>query len=152
MTRVSIKSLTSRRLRTALTALAIVLGVAMVSGAYTLTDTMKAASDSLSTSSYSGTAAVVSAKTAFDVSAGDDYNAKPSIAEDRIEDVRAVPGVGSAVGSISDEARIVGRDGKVLGGGPYFASGRGPEGEGPGQGEPVPAHRRPLRRRAPARW
>ena len=127
MTRVSIKSLTSRRLRTALTALAIVLGVAMVSGAYTLTDTMKAASDSLSTSSYSGTAAVVSAKTAFDVSTNDDYNAKPSIAESRIADVRAVPGVGSAVGSISDEARIVGRDGKVLGGGPYFASGLDPK-------------------------
>ena len=38
MTRIALKSLAARRLRTALTALAIVLGVAMVSGAFTLTD------------------------------------------------------------------------------------------------------------------
>ena len=48
MRRVAIRSISSRRLRTALTALAIVLGVAMVSGAYTLTDTMRSAADSLS--------------------------------------------------------------------------------------------------------
>ena len=39
----------------------------MVSGAYTLTDTMRGAADSLSSSAYDGTAAVVSAKTAFKV-------------------------------------------------------------------------------------
>ena len=127
MTRVSLKSLTSRRLRTALTALAIVLGVAMVSGAYTLTDTMRGASDSLSKSSYSGTDAVVSAPTAFDVDSNDDTSgAKPSISAGAIERVRSVPGVRSATGSISDEARIVGRDGKILGTGPYFGSGIDP--------------------------
>ena len=67
MIRATLKSMSSRRLRTALTAIAIVLGVAMVSGAYTLTDTMRGAADSLSKSSYDGTAAVVSAKTAFEV-------------------------------------------------------------------------------------
>jgi len=50
MTRVGLRGITQRRLRTVLTALAIVLGVAMVSGAYTLTDTMKGAADSLSSS------------------------------------------------------------------------------------------------------
>ncbi len=48
MNRVALRGITTRRLRTALTALAIVLGVAMVSGAYTLTDTMRGAADSLS--------------------------------------------------------------------------------------------------------
>ena len=67
MTRVGLRGITTRRLRTVLTALAIVLGVAMVSGAYTLTDTMRGAADSLSSSAYDGTAAVVSAKTAFKV-------------------------------------------------------------------------------------
>ena len=76
MIRFALKSISSRRLRTALTALAIVLGVAMVSGAYTLTDTMRGAADSLSKASYEGTAAVVSAKTAFDVDA-DDFGAAP---------------------------------------------------------------------------
>ena len=41
MTRVGLRGITARRLRTVLTALAIVLGVAMVSGAFTLTDTMR---------------------------------------------------------------------------------------------------------------
>jgi putative ABC transport system permease protein len=64
MIRTALKGISTRRMRTTLTALAIVLGVAMVSGAYTLSDTMRGAADSLSKSSYEGTAAVVSAKTA----------------------------------------------------------------------------------------
>ena len=48
MTRVALKGITTRRLRTVLTALAIVLGVAMVSGSYTLTDTMRGASAAVS--------------------------------------------------------------------------------------------------------
>ena len=39
MTRVALKGLASRPIRTLLTALAIVLGVGMVSAAFTLTDT-----------------------------------------------------------------------------------------------------------------
>jgi putative ABC transport system permease protein len=108
-----------------LTALAIVLGVAMVSGSYTLTDTMRGAADSLSSSAYDGTAAVVSEKTAFD--AGDDYLVRPSIPERTLEQVRDVPGVKQSVGSISDEARIVGKDGDVVGTGPYFGVGLDPQ-------------------------
>ena len=49
----------------------------MVSGSYTLTDTMRGAADSLSSSAYDGTAAVVSAKTAFKVD--DEFAVRPSI-------------------------------------------------------------------------
>lgn len=70
MIRVALKGMADGRFRTALTALAIVLGVAMVSGAFTLTDTMKKAADSLSTSAYSGTDAAVVARTAFKVDTG----------------------------------------------------------------------------------
>ena len=121
MTRVGLRGITTRRLRTVLTALAIVLGVAMVSGSYTLTDTMRGAADSLSSSAYDGTAAVVSAKTAF--KADDDFPVRPPISERTLDQVRAVPGVEKAVGSISDEARIVGKDGDVVGTGPYFGVG-----------------------------
>jgi putative ABC transport system permease protein len=107
-----------------LTALAIVLGVAMVSGSYTLTDTMGGAADSLSSSAYDGTAAVVSAKTAFKVDAEDPV--RPAISEGTLDQVRAVPGVKHAVGSISDEARIIGKDGDVVGSGPYFGVGLDP--------------------------
>ncbi len=71
MIRVALKSLAARRLRTALTALAVVLGVAMVSGAFTITDTMRGAADSLSRAAYDGTDAVVTARTAFQVEASD---------------------------------------------------------------------------------
>jgi putative ABC transport system permease protein len=125
MTRVGIRGITSRRLRTVLTALAIVLGVAMVSGSYTLTDTMRGAADSLSSSAYDGTAAVVSAKTAFEVD--DESPVRPSISEGTLDEVSAVSGVEKAVGSISDEARIVGKDGDVVGTGPYFGVGLDPQ-------------------------
>jgi putative ABC transport system permease protein len=119
--RVGLRGITQRRLRTVLTALAIVLGVAMVSGAYTLTDTMKGAADSLSSSAYDGTAAVVSAKTVVKVDA--DNPVRPAIPQNTLDQVRAVPGVDRAVGSITDEARIVGKDGDVVGTGPYFGVG-----------------------------
>ena len=37
--------------------------------------------------------------------------------------VRAVPQVGTAIGDISDQAQIIGRDGKPRGSGPYFGTG-----------------------------
>ena len=122
MIRVAVKSLSTRRLRTVLTAFAIVLGVAMVSGAYTLTDTMGAAADSLSKASYNGTDAVVTTKTAVERTI-DDEAPPPPVAASALERVKDVPGVGSAAGSISDEARIIGKDGKVEGTGPYFGVG-----------------------------
>ena len=71
MKRVALKGLAARPVRTVLTTLAIVLGVAMVSGAFTLTDTMRNGADSLSSAAYDGTDAVVTAKTAFNVESDD---------------------------------------------------------------------------------
>ena len=62
----------------------------MVSGAYTLTDTMRGAADSLSKSSYDGTAAVVSAKTAFEVG-DDDYGARPTVPDRRSRRFASTP-------------------------------------------------------------
>ena len=60
MTSATIQGLWGRKLRTALTALAVVLGVAMVSGTYVLTDTIKQAFDGLYEDSYKDTGAVIS--------------------------------------------------------------------------------------------
>ncbi len=128
MNRVALRGLTTRRLRTALTALAIVLGVAMVSGAYTLTDTMRGAADSLSDASYDGTAAVVSAKTAFEPE--QDSFVRADIPASTLDEVRSAPGVERAVGSISDEARLLDSSGDVLGQGPFFGVGLDPEAGG----------------------
>ena len=113
MTRVALKGLASRPVRTLLTTLAIVLGVGMISAAFTLTDTMRGAADSLSSAAYDGTDAVVSARTAFEVDSSTDWTIqKPTIDASLLGDVRAVPQVGTAVGDISDQAQIIGRNGK----------------------------------------
>ena len=68
MTRVVIKGLAARPLRTMLSALAIVVGVAFVCAALTFTGALRDASDSLSRAAYDGTDAVVMAETTFEPS------------------------------------------------------------------------------------
>jgi putative ABC transport system permease protein len=124
MTRVALKGLASRPIRTLLTALAIVLGVGMVSAAFTLTDTQRGAADSLSSAAYDGTDAVVSARTAFKVDSASDFTIqKPTVDASVLRTVRAVPQVGTAIGDVSDQAQIIGANGKPRGTGPYFGTG-----------------------------
>ena len=123
MIKVALKSLAGRRLRTALTALAVVLGVAMVSGAFTITDTMRGAAGSLSSAAYDDTDAVVTARSAFQVEASDWTGKRPTVDASLIERVRDTPGVAVAAGDVTDEAKIIKRDGKPAGDGPYFGVG-----------------------------
>ena len=62
MTRAALKGLLQRKLRALLTAMSVVLGVAMVSGTFMLTDSIQGAFDTIFESSYSETDAVVSGK------------------------------------------------------------------------------------------
>ena len=96
----------------------------MVSAAFTITDTMRGAADSLSSAAYDGTDAVVGARTAFDGRrrATGPRSGRPSTRA-RSTSVRAVPGVAVAAADITDEAKIIGRDGKPTGDGPYFGVG-----------------------------
>ncbi len=98
MTRAALKSLLSRKLRTILTALAIVLGVSMVSGSFVLTDTISKAFDSIFASSYAQTDAVVSGRAATDWQQG----SKALVSRDLLTRVRAVPEVEAAAGEIFD--------------------------------------------------
>jgi putative ABC transport system permease protein len=125
MIRATAKGLLGRKLRTALTAFAIVLGVAMVTGAYVVTDTMLAAAKKLENASYSGADASISAKTAF---TNDNSNAGSEtrpIPEALVAKVRAVPAVAVAQGEVSDTAKLTKKSGKVINttGGPPFAVG-----------------------------
>ena len=70
VTRFALKALLGRKLRTILTAFAIVLGVATVSGTYVLTDSINKAFGSIFTESRKGSDAVISGKAAFDLSDG----------------------------------------------------------------------------------
>jgi putative ABC transport system permease protein len=110
----------SRRLRTTLTALAIVLGVAMISGTYVLTDSIDQAFDRIFADIREGSNAVITGQSAFDLSEGSGVTA-PTFDESLLDDVRELPGVAVAEGSVdSDATQLIGDDGKavVYGGAP----------------------------------
>jgi len=150
MTKFALKGLLTRKLRTALTAVAIVLGVAMISGTYILTDSIDSAFDQIFTDVRQGSNVVVSGKSAFDLSDGSGVT-EPTLDESLLDEVRALPGVGQAEGSVdSDSTSLIGKDGKaiVYGGAPNLgfaiANGESPfnplrlvEGKWPGTDEIV---------------
>jgi putative ABC transport system permease protein len=130
MISVALKGLAKRKLRALLTALAIVLGVAMVSGTYVLTDTIKSAFDQIFAGSYKDTAAVITGKSTVSFS----QSGSPTVPASVLVKVKALDGVEKASGQIfnlndsSDQGKLIGRDGKPLGssGNPTFAFGLDP--------------------------
>jgi putative ABC transport system permease protein len=119
VTKFALKSLFSRKLRSALTAIAIVLGVAMISGTYVLTDSISNAFDAIFTQSYRGTDAVISGKSAFDLSSNG-LTTDPPFAASLLPEVKSLPDVKAAIGGVGGEAQLIGRNGKaiVFGGAP----------------------------------
>ncbi|MFL5959969.1 MAG: ABC transporter permease [Gaiellaceae bacterium] len=114
MITVALKGLAGRKFRALLTALAVVLGVAMISGTYVLTDTISNGFDSIFTQSYKNADAIISGKTAFTNANGNGVEA-PTFPESVLARVRALPHIVAAEGSVtSDKVQLVGRDGKVI--------------------------------------
>jgi putative ABC transport system permease protein len=113
--RVALRGLLGRKLRAILTALAIILGVAMMSGTYVLTDTIDKAFSTIFDESYAGTDVVVSGKGA-DIDFQGVSSTAPPIDESLVDEVRALPDVEAASGSVSDETntKIIGSDGKAI--------------------------------------
>ena len=118
MFRTTLKGLLDRKLRTVMSALAIVLGVAMVSGTYVLTDTLDKAFGGIFEGSYDETAVVISGKEIVEGSA----SGSPTVPESLIADVEDVRGVASASGQIfdlsstSNATDLLDADGEPLGG------------------------------------
>jgi putative ABC transport system permease protein len=111
--RASLKGMAGRKLRTALTMLAIVLGVAMITGTYVLTDTMTSAADALSGQSYAGVDAVVSSRQAFEPDEQESFSEPLPLPADTVRAVERVPGVQTASPEITDFAKLV-KDGEPL--------------------------------------
>ena len=120
MTAFALRGLLLRKLRTALTAIAVVLGVAMVSGTYVLTDSISSAFDSIFGETYKNTDAAITGKAAFDLSNDSNTGAPPSFDESLLPTVKGLPGVAAALGGVADEAHLIGKNGKaiVFGGAP----------------------------------
>ena len=112
MWKATIKGLLSHKLRLALTAVAIVLGVSFVSGTYVLTDTMNATFTQLFKDTTKGIDVVVQTKQTFGNAEGGD--ARDPVPESLLQQVRAVDGVQVAEGSVNGFAQFIGKNGKAV--------------------------------------
>jgi putative ABC transport system permease protein len=115
--RLSIRGLVARKVRLALTGLAVVLGVCFVAGTYVLTDTLKSSFDRVFAQTAVGVDAVVRTRAPFD--AGNVSRVR--LPSGLITAVRGADGVERAEGIVQGPAQFVARDGKKaldLGGAP----------------------------------
>jgi len=117
MWRVTLKGVVAHRLRYALTALAVLLGVAFIAGTFVLTDTMNDTFNNLWTQIYQGTAAVVRATQPFNPgNPGASWaNERQLIDSSLASTVAKVPGVQADAPYIEGYARLTGKNGKPIG-------------------------------------
>jgi putative ABC transport system permease protein len=111
VTAVALRALWARKLRTLLTAFAIVLGVATVSGTYVLTDSIKNAFNTIFQSVYRNTDAVITGRSAVSPDATGNL---PSFDESLLAKVRKLPDVAEALGGVGGSAQLIGSNGKVI--------------------------------------
>ncbi len=113
MTASTLRGLRTRKLRTLLTAVAVVLGVAMVTGTLVLGATAKRGFTGYFQERNSGSSAVITGQLA--VKDGDRGTPPPPLPVRVVDEIAAVPGVALAEGRIEDQAQLIDRNGKVLG-------------------------------------
>ncbi|HTT86660.1 MAG TPA: ABC transporter permease, partial [Acidimicrobiales bacterium] len=112
MWRATFKGLLAHKLRLALTAVAIVLGVMFVSGTYVLTDTLHNTFSTLFNGVYQHVDFQVRGVAAF--TGPDGTGVRNPIPESIVDRVRDVPGVAAAEGTISGYAQLIAPDGKAV--------------------------------------
>jgi putative ABC transport system permease protein len=120
MLRFTFRSLLERKVRLLLSGIAVVLGVAFVSGTFVLTDTMKRFFDDLFETTSQGTAVNVVGTSALGGGASD----REPVPQAVLDSVAKVPGVADVIGFASGYAQVVGSDGKAFrtGGAPTFGT------------------------------
>jgi putative ABC transport system permease protein len=118
---VALKGLAGRKLRAALTAIAIVLGVAMISGTLVLTDSIQQAFNAINGEVRANSDVVVSGKSAFDIAQGEGSHA-PTLTPALLDTLKALPDTEDAAGGVLSQSTTLVLDGKAItfGGAPNF--------------------------------
>ncbi|MFI0446144.1 ABC transporter permease [Actinomadura sp. 6N118] len=114
MAKVTLRNLAAHKIRLVLTAVAVILGVAFVSGTLIFTDTMNKQFDDLFNRVGKGVAVDVRAKKLTDDFEDDGLSAQP-VPASVMERIRAIPGVKDVQGNVSGYAAVVGKNGKIVG-------------------------------------
>ena len=129
MGRLVIRGLLTRKLRSVLTAVAIVLGVAMISGTFVLTDQISGAFDSIFQAANKGTDAVVKPTPTFGSDNGNGTDVPLYVPESLVPQVQKVDGVRAADGELTENGFLV-LDGKLVkptGGAPPILASESPD-------------------------
>ena len=113
MWKVTVSGLLAHKLRLALTAVAIVLGVTFISGTLVLTDTLRSTFTSLFSNIYQNIDFEVRGTAAFTDSSGIG-SVRKAIPESILPKVRQVHGVSIAEGTVTGYAQFVAPDGKAV--------------------------------------
>ncbi|KAB2349181.1 ABC transporter permease [Actinomadura rudentiformis] len=114
MAKVTLRNLAAHKIRLVLTAVAVILGVAFVSGTLIFTDTMNKQFDDLFSQVGKGVAVDVRAKKLTDDIEDDGLSAQP-VPASVMERIRAIPGVKDVKGNVTGYAAVVGKNGKIVG-------------------------------------
>ncbi|MFC9179807.1 ABC transporter permease [Streptomyces globisporus] len=110
MFRTALRNVLAHKARLLMTVLAVMLGVAFVSGTLVFTDTLGNAFRNQSAKSYDNVAVSIETYT------GDDEK-NPGIDDATLEKIRSVDGVASATGRVNGFAGVADPDGKLIGNG-----------------------------------
>jgi putative ABC transport system permease protein len=112
----TMKSLLSRKLRLLLSGLAVVLGVMAVSGAFVVTDSLSRSFDTLFDTAFAELDVQVTGPQYVDDGERGGEPVTEPVPAALVDEVAAVPGVSQAAGNVFvDGARVVGKDGKLIG-------------------------------------
>jgi putative ABC transport system permease protein len=111
--KLTLRGLWSRKLRTALTFVVVMLGVSLMAGTLVLTDTIRKTFDDLFADVNRGTDVYVRGVTQFESSFG--QTQRPRLEDSIVEDVEAVDGVAIAEPSVQGYAQIIDKDGDPIG-------------------------------------
>jgi putative ABC transport system permease protein len=113
MLAVSLRGMAGRKLRTVLTAIAVVLGVALIAGTYVLTDTIDRQFDQIFQQVRKGIDVSVTPKKLFNT---DNQANPPAFPASYVAKVQQVPGVQKAAPGIFDNGVILNDKGDKIGG------------------------------------
>jgi putative ABC transport system permease protein len=113
MVRAVLKGILAHKLRLALTAMAVVLGVSFVAGTFVLTDTINKTFDTLFGEISADTDVSVRAVSGFGEDASPE-SVRETVPASVLDLVRRVPGVQAADGTVSGYAQFVDEEGKAV--------------------------------------
>lgn len=115
MFRTALRNVLAHKARLLMTVLAVMLGVAFVSGTLVFTNTLSNALQNSSAKGFDQVDVAVEAK--YQESKGDQVGKAPELTQALLAKSGQVPGAASAIGVVSGFTAIADKDGKLIGGG-----------------------------------